>query len=49
MLAAMEVRVMPQEFLAFPRSPFLGKVRIKPFVHLSIVFCVIYIVAVLKQ
>ena len=37
-LAALEVSVMPRLFLAIPRSPFLGKGRMKPFVHLFIVF-----------
>ena len=34
----MVVRVIPKQFLAIPRSSFLGKGRMYPFVHLSIVF-----------
>ena len=38
LLSAMDVRVIPRQFLAIPKSPFLGKGRVHPFVHLSIVF-----------
>ena len=34
----MEVRVIPRKFLAIPRSPFLEKGGMQPFVHLSIMF-----------
>ena len=34
----MYVRVIPRQFLAIPKSPFLGKGRMHPFVHLSILF-----------
>ena len=34
-LAAMDVSVIPRYFLANPRSPFLGKGRMHPFIHLS--------------
>ena len=37
-LAAMDVRFIPWEFLAIPRSPFLGKGWMHPFVYLSILF-----------
>ena len=37
-LAAMEIRVITRQFLDNPRSPFLGKGRMHPFVLLSIVF-----------
>ena len=37
-LAAMDVWVIPQQFLASPRLPFLGKGRMHPFVPPSIVF-----------
>ena len=37
-LAAMDVSVIPQRFLANPRSPFLGEERMHPFIHLSIGF-----------
>ena len=37
-LAAMDVRVIPRQFLTTPRSSFLGKGRMYLFVHLSIVF-----------
>ena len=37
-LAAMDVRVIPRQFLANPRSPFLEKGRMHPFIHLSIGF-----------
>ena len=37
-LAAMDVSVIPRLFLANPRSPFLGKGRMHPFIHLSIGF-----------
>ena len=37
-LAAMDVSIIPRWFLANPRSPFLGKGRIHPFIHLSIEF-----------
>ena len=37
-LSAVDVSVIPREFLANPRSPFLGKGRMHPFVHLYIVF-----------
>ena len=36
--AVMEERVILRQFLAIPRSPFLGKGRMHPFFHLSIVF-----------
>ena len=38
MLAAMDVRVIHRQFLAIPKSPFLGKGRMHSFVYLSIVF-----------
>ena len=34
----MDVSVIPRQFLANPRSPFLGKGRMHPFIHLSILF-----------
>ena len=34
-LAAMDVRVIPRYILAYPRSPFLGKRRMRLFVHIS--------------
>ena len=37
-LAAMDVKVIPRQFLANPRSSFLGKGRMHPFDHLFIVF-----------
>ena len=37
-LTALQVRVMPLKFLAIPRSLFIRKGRIQPFVHSSIVF-----------
>ena len=37
-LAAMDVKVIPWQFLAYPRSPFLGKRRMHPFAHLFMVF-----------
>ena len=37
-LAAMDISVIPRKFLANPRSPFLGKGRMHPFIHLSIGF-----------
>ena len=37
-LTAINVRVIPRSFLGNPRSPFSGKGRVHPFVHLSIVF-----------
>ena len=37
-LATMDIRVIPRWFLANLRSPFLGKGRMYPFVHQSIVF-----------
>ena len=36
--AAMDVSVMPREFLANPRSPFRGKGSMHPFIHLLIGF-----------
>ena len=37
-LASIYIRVIPPQFLANSSSPLLGKGRMRPFVHLSIVF-----------
>ena len=37
-LVTLDVRVIPRYFLANPRSPFLGKGKMHPFIHMSIVF-----------
>ena len=35
-LAALDVSVIPRQFLADPRSPILGKGRMHPFIHIAV-------------